>query len=446
MQDVHQWEAALAATVPGSVREVCARLAAAGHEAVTVGGAVRDVVLGRVPGDWDVATSALPQEVMALFPRTVPTGIAHGTITVLMGPHPAEPIEVTTYRGEGAYSDARRPDAVHFGVPLVEDLARRDLVVNAIAYDPTRGHLIDPFDGLGDIRARRLRAVGDPVARFVEDGLRVMRAVRFAATLEFALDEATASALTVALPSLAKVARERVWIELQKLLAAPTPSRGLVTAYRYGVLACITPRVTAALARHVAGTGHPTNPWCALIDAAPAAARCAAYMLPLVVGLAPNEVPPALQRLDDLLRELTVANRERELTGRLVRASYTALHVTSTPRGARELVAGLGREAVPAAVGLWNAAMRAGWPPAPHAEVTAWIVNCEHVVREQQAVVVGDLAIKGADLVQVLGIAPGPALGRILRALLDDVLDTPAHNERGYLLATAERLIQDPAV
>src|SRR5258706_1091544 len=133
----------LAAAVPGNVRDVCARLTAAGHQAVTVGGAVRDALIGRTPGDWDVATSARPEAVLALFRHTIPTGLQHGTVTVVTGRGADTHVEVTTYRGEGAYTDARRPDHVVFGVPLVDDLARRDLVVNAIAYDPANDEIID---------------------------------------------------------------------------------------------------------------------------------------------------------------------------------------------------------------------------------------------------------------------------------------------------------------
>src|SRR5688500_5357446 len=158
--------------------EVCRRLAAAGHQAHVVGGCVRDVLLGRPAKDWDVATSALPDDVQKIFRRTVPTGIAHGTITVLVG---KDHVEVTTYRGEGAYSDARRPDHVVFGVTLEEDLARRDFTVNALAWDPIGRAVHDPFGGRADVAARVLRAVGAASARFAEDGLRIVRAVRFVA-------------------------------------------------------------------------------------------------------------------------------------------------------------------------------------------------------------------------------------------------------------------------
>ena len=153
--------ARLAAAVPPNVREVCAKLQRAGHEALAVGGAVRDAILGRDPGDWDVATSAHPDQVMALFSHCIPTGLQHGTVTIVTGRGEASHVEVTTFRGEGEYTDARRPDHVVFGVPLERDLARRDLRVNAMAFDPAQARLVDPFGGQRDIADRLLRAVGN---------------------------------------------------------------------------------------------------------------------------------------------------------------------------------------------------------------------------------------------------------------------------------------------
>ena len=271
----------LAAAVPPHVRAVCATLAAAGYEAVTVGGAVRDAILGRAPGDWDVATSAPPDRVIALFPRTVPTGLQHGTVTVVTGRGVDSHVEVTTFRGEGAYTDARRPDHVRFGVPLVEDLARRDLRVNAMAYDPGDDRLIDPYEGRRDLADGVLRAVGptgdvyaDAVARFTEDGLRVMRAVRFAAALELPLDPETERGIAPALPSLAKVSRERVSDELRKILATREPSRALAIAERTGILAQILPELVAGFDAWAAPAGPDGRAavvarWLARVDAAP---------------------------------------------------------------------------------------------------------------------------------------------------------------------------------
>ena len=189
MRDI---SAELHAALPRDVRTVCHVLHEAGESAWVVGGSVRDVIAGREPGDWDVATTAVPDRAIELFHRVIPTGVQHGTVTVLVG---GRGIEVTTLRGDGAYSDGRRPDRVRFLGDIREDLARRDFTVNAIAYDPAAGRLHDPFDGAGDIERRLLRAVGDPPARFAEDSLRVLRGARFAATLGFRVEPATRDAI-----------------------------------------------------------------------------------------------------------------------------------------------------------------------------------------------------------------------------------------------------------
>jgi tRNA nucleotidyltransferase (CCA-adding enzyme) len=272
--------------VPPQVRRVCEKLVHAGFEAYVVGGAVRDALLGREPPEWDVATDAHPEEVTALFRRTIPTGIQHGTVTVLEGRGEERlPIEVTTFRGEGAYSDARRPDHVVFGVPLEEDLARRDFVVNAIAYDPIARVVRDPFDGRTDLERRVLRAVGDAAERFREDGLRVLRAVRFVSTLEFDLDPETEEAIPRALESLAKVSMERVRVELFKLLESRQPERGLEIAWRRGILAVVLPELAEV----------PPEPALARVRAAPAdpPLRLGA----LVLGVDAGDVDREMRRL-----------------------------------------------------------------------------------------------------------------------------------------------------
>ncbi|MEZ4404286.1 MAG: hypothetical protein R3B06_29975 [Kofleriaceae bacterium] len=336
--------ARLAAAIPPAVDEVCAALTEAGHQAVAVGGAVRDVLLGRAAGDWDVASSARPEEVVALFPRTIPTGLAHGTVTVMAGRgRDRQAIEVTTFRGDGAYVDGRRPTSVQFGVPLVEDLARRDLVVNAIAYDPINRVLHDPFGGRDDLAARRLRAVGDPAARFTEDGLRVMRAIRFAATLEFDLADDTEAAIAGALPSLAKVSRERVKVELDKLLAAPRPSIALAIAARTGVLAQELPEAVPGPAR-----------W-GWIDRAAAEARLAA----LLAGT--GDGATAAADAERALRRLKAANDERDRAVKLVRLARAE---DAEPAAVRRALAGCGRAHAALAVALWRARAEAEVDPA----------------------------------------------------------------------------------
>ena len=205
--------------LPDACRTILSRLTDAGHRAYAVGGCVRDSLLGRAPHDWDIATDARPAETQAVF-RDFPvieTGIRHGTVTVLLD---GEPYEITTFRVDGRYSDGRRPDSVSFAATIEEDLSRRDFTVNAMAYSETEG-LVDPFGGRQDLRDGLLRCVGDPETRFSEDALRLFRAVRFAAELGFSLEPETRRALDRLHGSISRVAKERIFAELKKLLTAP---------------------------------------------------------------------------------------------------------------------------------------------------------------------------------------------------------------------------------
>lgn len=205
--------------LPGKVKFIINALIQAGYEAYAVGGCIRDSILGRTPGDWDITTSASPQQVKELFPKTVDTGIQHGTVTVLEG---SEGFEVTTYRIDGEYEDQRHPKEVVFTANLLEDLKRRDFTINAMAYNETEG-LIDAFHGMKDIRRQVIRCVGNPMHRFTEDALRMMRAVRFAAQLGFTIEEQTKTAISALAPSLAKISAERIQAELVKLLVSDHP-------------------------------------------------------------------------------------------------------------------------------------------------------------------------------------------------------------------------------
>jgi len=418
----------LAAAVPANVRAVCETLAAAGHEAVTVGGAVRDALLGRAPGDWDVATSAHPDAVLKLFRRTVPTGLKHGTVTIVTGKGEHTHVEVTTFRGEGAYSDGRRPDDVVFGVPRVEDLARRDLVVNAIAYDPVADVLHDPFGGRDDIAQRRLRAVGNPVDRFTEDGLRVMRAVRFAAMLQFALDPATEAGIAPALPSLAKVSKERVSDELRKILAAREPSRGLRIAERTGILALILPDAP----KGIAAWHREVETWLARVDAAPTEVRLAALVADLADPAAPRRrLDRATQRrVDDVLRGLKFSNDEREVAAKLVGVAAADEETEWTAPDVRRLLADVGRPLARLAVELWQAD---GSGPELLALAT-------QILDRGDALAVNELALDGKELMTALDMTPGPGVGRLLTALLDRVLEDPTLNTRDGVLELARHL------
>jgi len=219
--------------VPAPVLEVVRQLKERGFAAYLVGGCVRDMVLGRPPSDFDVATSARPEQVIAAFRKVIPTGVEHGTVTVLQRGHH---VEVTTFRTEGEYVDGRRPSSVEFHEEVEHDLSRRDFTINAMAFEPDAKELVDPFGGQVDLEAAVIRCVGSAMDRFSEDGLRPLRAVRFAAVLGFSLEPATREAIPRTLDVFAKVSRERIRVELEKLLLAPRAELGLRLLLETGLL------------------------------------------------------------------------------------------------------------------------------------------------------------------------------------------------------------------
>jgi tRNA nucleotidyltransferase (CCA-adding enzyme) len=338
-------------------------------------------------------------------------------------------VEVTTFRGEGAYTDARRPDSVTFGVPLVEDLARRDLRVNAMAFDPATREFHDPFRGRADIAEKMLRAVGptgnvyeDAVARFSEDGLRVMRAVRFAAVLEFALDPDTERGIVPALPSLAKVSKERVSDELRKSLATREPSRALGIAQRVGILGVIAPALADGFA------AWPVTEWLALVDGVAAEARLAAFASPLATKVfAARSDRASGSRTEALLKGLKFSNEEAALAAALVAAFPAALSESWTETAVRRLLADLTRPRIPAALSLWSVSGARTLP-----------ALAQNIATRGDALALNELAITGKDLMSELGLPPGRALGQTLAMLLDRVLDDPALNTADSLLALAK--------
>jgi tRNA nucleotidyltransferase (CCA-adding enzyme) len=216
--------------IPEPARKIIDRLNEHGYEAYVVGGCVRDMILKREPGDWDITTSARPEQVKALFTRTLDTGIQHGTVTIMVG---KEGYEVTTFRVDGDYTDGRHPDTVTFTPSLEEDLKRRDFTINAMAYSHATG-IVDAFDGVADLKARRIRCVGNAMERFTEDALRILRAIRFSAQLGFEIEDATRQAITEIAPNLVHVSKERIQVELTKLLLSDRPE-AMKLVYETGI-------------------------------------------------------------------------------------------------------------------------------------------------------------------------------------------------------------------
>lgn len=409
--------ATLARAVPEQARELCRTLGARGHDAWVVGGCVRDVLMGREASDWDIATTALASEVQRIFRRTIPTGIDHGTVTVMLG---REGYEVTTLRSEGGYSDGRRPDEVTFGASIVEDLGRRDFTVNAIAYDALNDALVDPWHGLDDLDAKLIRAVRDPRERFAEDGLRVLRAARFVASLGFDLDPATEAAIAPNLPTYARVSPERVRDEWVKAFKAEAPSRAFVIMRRTGML-----EVHAKLLAELDEAAFERA--MRRLDAAARGDVCAR-----VAALAMDQRDE--RALDAWLRDLRFSNKEREGVQLVLRTHEAPRRVKDLPATRRFLRA----VSVAEAPWLLDTLEAVAESDEAREDVVALRARCEAVVTAGDAIDLKALAITGADVMRLSGRGPGRYVGLVLERLLDEVIEDPQRNTQAAL---AERAI-----
>ncbi len=444
--------------IPGEVKHLCATLQSHGKRGWIVGGCVRDLLLGKPVADWDVATDALPDEVVRYFPKVIPTGIQHGTVTVLLrGKH----YEVTTLRGEGAYTDGRRPDSVAFVEDIDADLARRDFTVNAIALDPQTGHVIDPWGGRKDLGARVLRAVGKPLERFNEDGLRVLRAARFVATLEMTLEPETEAAIAGALDTYRKVSQERVRDEWMKAMKAKRPSRAFDVMRRTGILGVSCPELLEGVDCEQ-NKWHSFDVWghaMACLDA------CVGDPVLRVAALLHDVGKPrsrafsdktkdwtfydheriGAEMADPICERLRFSNDERARIVSLVRNHLFHYQSEWTDATVRRWLRRVGVDRVEDLYLLNEADVR-GKGRDFDADLAALEMLKAHVARvlaAGAALSTKDLRVNGHDLMKELGLKPGRALGDILSLLLEDVIADPAKNEREPLLARAREIVAE---
>jgi tRNA nucleotidyltransferase (CCA-adding enzyme) len=417
--------AALArAELPPAIVKVLRTLGAAGHRSWIVGGAVRDLLLHRPreANDFDVATPATPEEVTALFRKVVPTGVEHGTVTVVESGHA---VEVTTFRGEGAYLDGRRPASVVFHSDLEADLARRDFTMNALAWDPLAPDFRDPFGGRADMARRTVRAVGDAADRFGEDGLRAMRAVRFAAQLGYGLHPKTRAAIPGALDVVRKVSVERVSDELTRLVVAPHAEKGIALMRATRLLGTVLPAL-AALPRpaidHAVAVLRRLPPDPVL--------RYAALLHPLGAGGA-----------ERVLADLRQPRRVSETVARLLRehacrAGAAEVAPPATLSEVRRWLSRVGLDGADALLALADAEARALAPsrakPARR-DIAAFRRRAEEVKRALPPLTTQHLALDGGAVMALLGAGPGPHVGEALRHLLDRVLEDPSQNTAAAL-------------
>ncbi len=442
--------------IPRGVLAVCARLREKGHRAWIVGGCVRDLLRSAKVSDWDIATSARPEEVQRAFRRVIPTGIQHGTVTVH---HEGESYEVTTLRGETTYSDGRRPDSVVFVDDITADLARRDFTVNAIALEPLDAHIIDPFDGQKDLERRVLRAVGSAFDRFSEDGLRALRAARFVAALDFDLDPATAAAIRPTLDTFRKVSAERVRDEWLKALKARAPSRAFEVMREHGLLEVSAPELLPQV-------GCDQNKWhrydvwghaMACVDAA--AGDSVLRLSALLHDIGKPKTRAFSEKTQDytfyeherlgaemvepILARLRFSNDERERVTHLVRHHLVCYDGTWTDAAVRRWIRRIGKERLEDLYALNEADIRgkdrdAAADLAPLVELKSRVAD---ILARGEALTTRDLAIGGRELMQQLGMKPSPKMGMLLERLLEDVLEDPSRNDPALLLARAAELL-----
>ena len=423
-------------------------LHAAGYAAYAVGGCVRDSLLGRTAHDWDLCTSALPQQVMELFgtEQCIPTGLQHGTVTIKYG---GQLYETTTFRTEGSYTDGRHPDEVRFVPDVREDLARRDFTINAMAYNEAEG-LVDPFGGQADLQNGLLRAVGEPQQRFTEDALRILRLYRFAARFGFALDAATARAARQLAPHLDCISAERIQEELAKLLAAPQPGAYLEPAVLAVGLPELTPEsLTAA------------KP---VVDACPAGEENLPVRWAALLGaLGEADTRRVLKRLrcsNACIEETAVL--VRETAGEGVCGSFLLGHESGhsiarpTACGSRvppqrtvlgETLAHAGEVAIRRLLGRYGlctverlCALCAALHPQNAPDCALAAQRARQLEADGVCCRVSQLAVNGRDLMAA-GIPAGPALRRVLETLLDGVIRAEYPNEKPVLLAAAQKII-----
>jgi tRNA nucleotidyltransferase (CCA-adding enzyme) len=467
--------------IPAEVIALCRCLAGAGYEAHLVGGGIRDLLLGRTPADFDVATSAHPEQVVALFGATfaIPTGLQHGTVTVLTGQGSSRhAVEVTTFRGEGAYLDGRRPSSVTYVSSLAEDLSRRDFTMNAVGYDPLADRLTDPFGGRADLRLGLVRAVGDPVQRFREDGLRPMRAVRQAAQLGFVIDAATLAAIPQTLDVFCKVSAERIRDELLKLLASPRPSQGIELMRSTGLLGEVLPELLEGVDvvqnrfhkfdvyRHTLSVVDNTHVEPAVIDsgAQPSAPAMSLAVLRLGALLhdvgkprarQPREGAPGefsffkheyvgAEMADAIARrlKLSVADRDRVVA---IVANHMFFYTPDWSDGTvRRFVRRVGNEVLPALFALREGDIAGrGFGEDPDVELGELRRRIGEVATADAALRITDLAIDGKDVMRILDVRPGRIIGVVLERLLERVLDDPSLNDAAQLSALVPEVARE---
>ena len=448
--------------VPPEVKKVAATLRTGGFEAYLVGGCVRDLFIGRTPKDWDITTDAKPEDIQRLFPDSFYEN-DFGTVGVKTGSEdPALVIvEVTPYRTESAYSDKRRPDKVEFGESLEEDLARRDFTINAIAYDESKGHIVDPYKGQKDIEHRVLRTVRDPEERFEEDGLRLMRAVRLVAELDFALDTDTAAGIQKKAHNLRHVSRERVRDELMRILGSDRPMTALVLAQQLGILELISPDLVRGIGVDQ-NQAHSYDVFGHLMRSMQHAADKGWGLDIRLAALYHDVSKPETRRWSKEKGDWTFHGHEvvgarvtekalkdlrfpRETIEKVVKMVRWHMFFSDpdqiTLSAVRRMIRNVGEE------NIWDLLnlricdrIGTGRPKEQPFRFRKYKAMVEEALRDP--ISVGMLKTDGSRIMSTFHVAPGPRIGYVLNALLEDILEDPSKNTQEYLDTKTSSLLE----
>lgn len=406
--------------LPEDVRAIIGTIEEHGCEAYAVGGCVRDTLLGKTPYDWDITTSALPMQVKSMFKRTVDTGLKHGTVTVMIG---KTGYEVTTYRIDGEYKDGRHPENVEFAVNLLEDLKRRDFTINAMAYSDKNG-LVDEFDGQGDLERGIVRCVGNPIERFTEDALRMMRAIRFSAQLSFEIDKETYKAIEKLSTNIAQVSMERIQVELTKTIMSDNPEK-VELYYETGIFSVVLPDVAAIFEGR-----YRQNAISMLKHTEKTVILRYAALL--------NSLEP--DKAKGVLRSLKLDNHTVDSVTAIVANSKVS--IDENEPAIREALNRYGRELFDNLI-IHDEALTTAKEeitgiilPGKHNHIAAVKKMMDDIIARGDCVTIKDLDITGNDLIEY-GMT-GPQIGRTLNELLHVVMDNPKLNDKATLLAMLE--------
>lgn len=434
-----------------------------GKEVFLVGGALRDILLKKqfLHCDYDFATNARPHDVQKIFKRTIPTGIQHGTVTVLFG---SSSYEVTTYRSDGSYSDSRHPDSVEFSDTIEEDLARRDFTINAMALNLKNMKITDPYHGMNDLKKKLIRAVGDPMLRFKEDGLRLIRACRFAGQLEFKIEKDTFDAVKKRLDNFTNISVERIKDEIIKIMKAPKPSLAFESMRTSGLLEMIIPELLEGFGVEQ-NEFHKYDIYYHNLYSCDAASQDS-YIIRLAAlfhdigkmrsmrnvekkgGESGNPVfynheLIGARMTERILRRLKFSNSDREKIIHLIKNHM--FHYTNqwTDGAVRRFMRKVGLENISSVFKLREADRAGnGKKHGPAKSLARLKKRIDAVIEAENAITVKDLKINGYDIMEVFSIKPGRIIGDILDALLEEILDDPEKNERDTLLSIAKAILK----